>query len=324
MAKGARSAGRKASTEATADSNQQTDSQAETASDYTLLRESVLAYTAEQKQSFDAFMQTTWEQNQRSLDLAWVKQEEAVTDRLQKFEQLLDSRVAELAEQKVMEMLAPKLEEFRGMQEKVKQLEERLESSQQCSTSQNSPSTQEAAADGSWALMVSSQGQLASNVSRLTECKMQEQDLADREDRKKRELNAVLRNFAYEEGETAANLKEKVDMLFADKLDTAVACVDAKRMQKGRSGAAPGIVLVQFEKKEHKLTVFKARGKLAGTKIGMDDDLTRLQQQRKNAAWPAFQDYKANGVKTQWRAEKLYVKEGEHFVQHKVVTVCMI
>ena len=95
-------------------------------------------------------------------------------------------------------------------------------------------------------------------------------------------------------------------------------------MQKSRSGAAPGIVLVQFEKKEHKLTVFKARGKLAGTKIGMDDDLTRLQQERKNAAWPAFQDYKANGVKTQWRAEKLYVKEGEHFVQHKVVTVCMI
>ena len=34
--------------------------------------------------------------------------------------------------------------------------------------------------------------------------------------------------------------------------------------------------------------------------------------------------YKANGVKTQWRAKKLSVKEGEHFVQHKVVTVCMI
>ena len=53
-------------------------------------------------------------------------------------------------------------------------------------------------------------------------------------------------------------------------------------------------------------------------------DLTPLQQERKNAAWPAFQDYNANGMKTQWRAEKLYVIEGDHFVQHKVVTVCMI
>ena len=32
---------------------------------------------------------------------------------------------------------------------------------------------------------------------------------------------------------------------------------------------------------------------------------------------------KANGVKTQWRAEKLYVQEGEHFVEHKLVTICM-
>ena len=91
--------------------------------------------------------------------------------------------------------------------------------------------------------------------------------------------------------------------------------------QKSRNDAAPGIVLVQFEKKEHKLTVFKARGKLAGTKIGIDDDLTRLQQERKNAAWPAFKEYRANGVKTQWRAEKLYVKEGEHFVEHKVLNL---
>ena len=60
-------------------------------------------------------------------------------------------------------------------------------------------------------------------------------------------------------------------------------------MQKGR-GAAPGIVVVQFEKKQHKVTVFKARGKLTGTPSGLDDDLTHLQQQRKNAAWLAFKD----------------------------------
>ena len=67
------------------------------------------------------------------------------------------------------------------------------------------------------------------------------------------------------------------------------------------------------------MAVFKAKGKLAGMAIGMDDDLTQLQQQRKNAAWPAFQEARAKGVKAQWRAEKLFLKEGEHFVEHKVL-----
>ena len=66
--------------------------------------------------------------------------------------------------------------------------------------------------------------------------------------------------------------------------------------------------MVQFEKKQHKVAVFKARGKLGPTKIGLDDDLTHLQQQRKNAAWSDFKDFRSKGIKTQWRAEKLFVK----------------
>ena len=46
---------------------------------------------------------------------------------------------------------------------------------------------------------------------------------------------------------------------------------------------APCTMVVQFAKKQHKVAVFKARGKVAGTKVGLDDDLTHLQQQRKNA-----------------------------------------
>ncbi|DBA79974.1 TPA: hypothetical protein ACH3X1_008177 [Trebouxia sp. C0004] len=60
---------------------------------------------------------------------------------------------------------------------------------------------------------------------------------------------------------------------------------------------------------------------LASTTIGLDDDLTILQQQRKNAAWPAFKDCRSRGVKTQWRADKLFVKEGEHFVEHKLLNL---
>ena len=62
---------------------------------------------------------------------------------------------------------------------------------------------------------------------------------------------------------------------------TSVVC--AKCMQKGRNDVAQGIV-VQFKEKQHKFAVFKARGKLAGTTIGLHDDLTHLQQQRKTAA----------------------------------------
>ncbi|DBA88643.1 TPA: hypothetical protein ACH3X2_000281 [Trebouxia sp. C0005] len=78
------------------------------------------------------------------------------------------------------------------------------------------------------------------------------------------------------------------------------------------------IVTVQLEKKQHKI---KASGKLAGTTIGLDDDLTILQQQRRNAAWPAFKDFRLRGVKAQWWAEKLFVKEGQHFVEHKVLNL---
>ncbi|DBB02904.1 TPA: hypothetical protein ACH3X1_013507 [Trebouxia sp. C0004] len=100
-----------------------------------------------------------------------------------------------------------------------------------------------------------------------------------------------------------------------------IAKLKQQEKEKGRSDAAQGIVIVQFEKKQHKITVFKARGKLAGTTIGLDDDLTILQQRRKNAAWPAFKDFRSRGVKTQWRAEKLFVKEG---AEHKVKQACFL
>ncbi len=103
---------------------------------------------------------------------------------------------------------------------------------------------------------------------------MQEQDLADVEARKKKELNFVLRKFEQEEAETSESLKEKMDELLTGQLETSILCVSAKRMQKGRNGTAQGIVAVQFEKKQHKNAAFKARRKLTGTAIGLDDDLT--------------------------------------------------
>lgn len=146
---------------------------------------------------------------------------------------------------------------------------------------------------------------------------MQKQDQAGKEACKKKELNAILRNFESPEGDSPENLKVAVDALLSQKMKTAVVCVSAKRLQS-KKGAALGNVLVQLEKRTDKHTVFKARAKLAVTSTGMDDDLTRLQQERKNAAWADFRAFRLQGIRTQWRAEKLFVLGGEHFVKHKV------
>ena len=258
----------------------------------------------------------TLEMLTQQTQLAWDQQQRIFFDKAQKILSQIEEAAAKKAEEKVRELLAPLLEENRVMQEEIKQLKERV------GLSQNSSSSQEANDGQQWSTVAARnpQGQLEKVVSRLTECKMQEQDLADVEARKKKELNAVLRNFEQEEEETPESLKEKVDELFSDQLETSVVCVSARRMQKGR-GTAQGIVVVQFEKKQHKVTVFKARGKLTGTSVGLDDDLTQLQQQRKNAAWPAFKDFRSKGIRTQWRAERLFVKEGERLVEHKVLNL---
>ena len=277
-------------------------------------------------------MEAAIAEKQRSFDqrcIAMQKQSREETkqlyqDLLAEFESDINKKL-EQHDQKFLKLqkdMAASLEKQSAMQEEISQLKDRLESSHICSTSQTSGPMP--TPDRSWPSPAAPSGEwqdVVSRVSRLTDCKMQEMDLADQEARKKKELNAVLRNFEQEAGETPASLKKKVDELLTDQLEASAACVSAKRMQKGRNDAAKGIVVVQFEKKQHKVAVFKARSKLTGTTIGLDDDLTHLQQQRKNAAWPAFKDFKSKGVRTQWRAEKLFVKEGERFVEHKVLNL---
>ena len=160
-------------------------------------------------------------------------------------------------------------------------------------------------------------GQFESAVYKLASCEMQRKDEADKEARDKKGLNAILRNLEQSADETPEELEVKVNALIADTLQLSVLCTSATRIK--RKTATLDHVLVQFASKKAKLAVFRAKSKLAGTPIGMDDDLTQLQQQRKNAAWPAFKEARAKGLRTQWRAEKLFVKEGEHFVLDKVL-----
>ena len=154
-------------------------------------------------------------------------------------------------------------------------------------------------------------------MHRLADITQRQQDKEDSQARQQKEQNAVFRNFSKVDGETPESLQGQVDKLL-ETLSTSVTCANAKRIST-KAGAVQGLVVVRFRSKADKLTVFKARGKLRGKPVGMDDDLMHLQQQRKNAACPAFKDAKSRGVKTQWRAEKLFIFEGERFVEHKVL-----
>ena len=100
-------------------SNQPVDSQTETPS---FALEDLSEAHAEFEKKMDNILQRTLVQHQ-----------EAIKEVTQKFEQSMISQVTSLVEEntskKVRKMLAPVLEENRGMQERIKQLEERLESS---------------------------------------------------------------------------------------------------------------------------------------------------------------------------------------------------
>ena len=108
------------------------------------------------------------------------------------------------------------------------------------------------------------------------------------------------------EGDSPDILMAAVDALLSEQMETAVACMNTNRLQL-RKDAALGQTLVRFKKQTANHTVFDARAKLAGTSIGMEYDLTHLQQEQKHAAWAAFRAFRSQGVRTHCRAEKLFV-----------------
>ena len=110
-------------------------------------------------------------------------------EQTQLFKSLFDSHQATITQvvAQVKAQVAPVLEQQVVMQEKIKQLEERLESSQRCSTSQADTTVQAVNPERGWALQSSPSGRtrLFENLQ-TARCKMQEQDVADTEARKKR------------------------------------------------------------------------------------------------------------------------------------------
>jgi len=68
-----------------------------------------------------------------------------------------------------------------------------------------------------------------------------------------------------------------------------------------------GARLLKFTTSEdHRAALRRCKG-LAGTKLGLDEDLTPTQQARKSELWPLFKEAKAVGKRAFWHAIELFV-----------------
>jgi hypothetical protein len=70
-----------------------------------------------------------------------------------------------------------------------------------------------------------------------------------------------------------------------------------------------GVVLLKFATSEDRQAALQGHKGLAGTKLGLDEDLTPTQQARKSELWPLFKEAKVAGKHAFWRATELFVND---------------
>jgi predicted secreted hydrolase len=68
-------------------------------------------------------------------------------------------------------------------------------------------------------------------------------------------------------------------------------------------------VLVTFATVEDKKDVFQNHVILKGTHWGLEEDLTKQQQEQKRASWHLFEKAKAEKKKAYWRGVDLYIND---------------
>jgi hypothetical protein len=73
------------------------------------------------------------------------------------------------------------------------------------------------------------------------------------------------------------------------------------------TGVRPGVVLLKFATGEDRQAALWRRKGLAGTKLGLDEDLIPAQQAHKSKLWPLFKEAKAAGKRAFWRAIELFI-----------------
>ncbi len=142
-------------------------------------------------------------------------------------------------------------------------------------------------------------------------------------ERATRSCNARIIRFDETEGETAQQLLDKVNsqvlqgqMKLAIKVVAAVRQPISRRAETKPGTAHKRTVLVTFATAEDRKVVFQNRVILKGTHWGLEEDLTKQQQEQKRASWHLFEKAKADKMKAYWRGADLYINDTKVIAQH--------
>ncbi|CAN5971184.1 unnamed protein product [Sphagnum jensenii] len=139
--------------------------------------------------------------------------------------------------------------------------------------------------------------------------------LVDAPKQEERKLNLRLTGFEAKEGEIENELVQRLNTeLLQGQMRLHVKVVAAKRQWPATSRAStstastcPDAVLLKFATSEDCQATLRGRKGLAGTRLGLDEDLTPTQQARKSELWPLFKAAKAAGKCAFWHTAKLFV-----------------
>ena len=139
---------------------------------------------------------------------------------------------------------------------------------------------------------------LEDKVDRLQQAAVQQAAQMDQAARQLRVKNVVLRNFPQAKNQTPTSPKSAVGQFACtDCMQTDAVVTTARRFENKREGdVSPGLVIVEFASVADKRKIFRARGKVAVCNVGLDDDLTPLQEKQKSAAWAKFKEARAQGL----------------------------
>jgi len=138
-----------------------------------------------------------------------------------------------------------------------------------------------------------------------------------------RSCNTRIIRFDETEGETTQQLLDQINsqvlqgqMKLAIKAVAAVRQPISRRAETKPRTAHKRAVLVTFATAEDRKVVFQNHVILKGTHWGLEEDLTKQQQELKRASWHLFEKAKADKMKAYWRGADLYINDTKVTAQH--------
>jgi hypothetical protein len=90
----------------------------------------------------------------------------------------------------------------------------------------------------------------------------------------------------------------------------------SKRAETKLGTAHTRAVLVTFATAEDRKVIFQNYVILKGTHWGLEEDLTKQQQEQKRASWHLFEKAKTEKMKAYWRGVDLYINDTKVIAQH--------